>query len=167
MGAIHYRLNLFHLQGTHQNADGPMTESPQRSAFSHFHPILTRPQDNDHNGHLAGSTVHACFETAIQAFLVEQAELDLRDGELVGFVVSSAADFFALPGFPDVLEVGLGVTRLAGSTVEFRLALFRPGETEACAAGSVVQVFIERASGRPAALPETLQLILAGLSLNR
>lgn len=82
-------------------------------------------------------------------------------------MVSSAADFFALPGFPDVLEVGLGITRLAGSTVEYRLALFRPGEAEACAAGTLVQVFVERASGRPAALPETLQLILAGLSLNR
>lgn len=144
-----------------------MTESPQRSAFSHFHPILTRPQDNDLNGHVAGSTVHGYFEAAIQAFLVEQAELDLRDGELAGFVVSSAADFFALPGFPDVLEVGLGVTRLVGSTVEYRLALFRPGEPEACAAGTVVQVFVERVSGRPSALPETLQLTLAGLSLNR
>ena len=142
-----------------------MTESPQRSAFSHFHPILTRPQDNDHNGHLGGATVHAFFETAIHAFLVEQAELDLRDGELAAFVVSSAADFFALPGFPDVLEVGLGVTRLVGSTVEFRLALFRPGDGEACAAGTLVQVFVERASARPAALPETLRLILTGLTL--
>ena len=43
----------------------------------------------------------------------------------------------------------------------------RAGEAEACAAGSVVQVFVERASGRPVALSETLQLILAGLSLNR
>jgi acyl-CoA thioester hydrolase len=144
-----------------------MTESPQRSSFSHFHPILTRPQDNDLNGHLAGSTVHGFFETAIQAFLVEQAELNLRDGELAAFVVSSTADFFALPGFPDVLEVGLGVTRLVGSTVEFRLALYRPGDAEACAAGTVVQVFIERSSARPVVLPETLRLILAGLSLNR
>jgi len=64
-----------------------------------------------------------------------------------------------------VLEVGLGVTRLAGSTVEYRLALFRPGEPEACAAGTVVQVFIERASGRPVALPETLQVILSGILL--
>ncbi|MBC3420827.1 MULTISPECIES: acyl-CoA thioesterase [unclassified Pseudomonas] len=144
-----------------------MPETIKRSAFSHFHPILTRPQDNDHNGYLAGSTVHAFFETAIQAFLVEQAELDLRDGDLVGFVVSSAADFYALPGFPDVLEVGLGVTRLSGSTVEFCLALYRPGEAEPCAAGTVVHVFIERATGHPAVLPETLQLILAGLSLNR
>jgi len=142
-----------------------MIESPQRTAFSHFHPILTRPQDNDVNGHIAGATVHGFFETAIQAFLVEQAELDLRDGELAAFVVSSAADFFALPGFPDVLEVGLGITRLAGSTVEYRLALYRPGEADACAAGTVVQVFIERASGRPVQLPEVLQGILAGLQL--
>ncbi|AHD12394.1 thioesterase [Pseudomonas sp. FGI182] len=144
-----------------------MTESPQRTAFSHFHPILTRPQDNDLNGHIAGATVHGFFETAIQAFLVEQAELDLRDGELAAFVVSSAADFYALPGFPDVLEVGLGVARLACSTVEYRLALFRPGEPEACAAGTVVQVFIERANGRPVALPEALQVILSGVLLEQ
>ncbi|WP_176509119.1 MULTISPECIES: acyl-CoA thioesterase [Pseudomonas] len=143
-----------------------MTETPNRTAFSHFHPILTRPQDNEVNGHIAGATVHGFFETAIQAFLVEQADLDLRDGELAAFVVSSAADFFALPGFPDVLEVGLGVTRLVGSTVEYRLALYRPGETDACAAGTVVQVFIERASGRPVPLPEPLQVILAGLQLD-
>ncbi|MFK0312074.1 acyl-CoA thioesterase [Pseudomonas sp. NPDC090233] len=143
-----------------------MTESPNRNAFSHFHPILTRPLDNDHNGHIAGATVHGFFEIAIQAFLLEQAEFDLREGELAAFVVSSAADFFALPGFPDVLEVGLGVTRLAGSTVEYRLALYRPGETEACAVGAVVQVFIERASGRPVPLPMALQVILCSLKLN-
>ncbi|EAN8120780.1 acyl-CoA thioesterase, partial [Salmonella enterica] len=120
-----------------------MTESPQRSHFNHFHPILTRPQDNDLNGHIAGATVHGYFETALQAFLVEQAELDLRDGELAGVVISSAAQFYALPGFPDVLEVGLGVARLAGSTVEYRLALFRPGEAQALAAGTLVQVFVE------------------------
>ncbi|MNP02664.1 hypothetical protein D3C76_945240 [compost metagenome] len=144
-----------------------MIEAPQRKVFSHFHPILTRPQDNDFNGHIAGATVHAFFETAIQAFLVEQAELDLRDGALAAFVVSSAADFFALPGFPDVLEVGLGVTRLAGSTVEYRLALFRPGEAQACAAGNVVQVFIERDSGRPVALPAALHSTLSGLLPNQ
>ena len=143
-----------------------MTESPQRSHFNHFHPILTRPHDNDINGHIAGATVHGYFETAIQAFLVEQAELDLREGELVGVVISSAAQFYALPGFPDVLEVGLGVVRLAGSTVEYHLALFRPGEPQACAAGTVVQVFVERASGSPVTFPDALQASLAGLQFN-
>ncbi|WP_449430670.1 acyl-CoA thioesterase [Pseudomonas putida] len=144
-----------------------MTESPSHNAFSHFHPILTRPQDNDLNGHIAGASVHGYFETAIQAFLLQQAEVDLQGGELAAFVVSSAADFYALPGFPDVLEVGLGITRLAGSTVEYRLALYRPGEPDACAAGTVVQVFIERASGRPAALAPSLLATLSGLLLDR
>ncbi|MFV3327446.1 acyl-CoA thioesterase [Pseudomonas sp. NY15372] len=143
-----------------------MTESPQRSHFNHFHPILTRPQDNDLNGHIAGATVHGYFETALQAFLVEQAELDLRDGELAGVVISSAAQFYALPGFPDVLEVGLGVARLAGSTVEYRLALFRPGEAQALAAGTLVQVFVTRATGQPVALTGALHMTLAGLQLN-
>ncbi|KTS96784.1 acyl-CoA thioesterase [Pseudomonas parafulva] len=140
-----------------------MIQPPQRTAFSHVHPILTRAQDNDANGHIAGSTVHAYFETTIQSFLIEHAELDLRDGELAAFVVSSAADFYALPGFPDVLEVALGVTRLAGSTVEYRLALYRPGEAQACAVGTVVQVFIDRASGQPVALPAQLMAKLAAL----
>ena len=123
-----------------------MNESPQRSHFNHFHPILTRPQDNDVNGHIAGATVHGYFETAIQAFLFEQAELALRDGELAGVVISSAAQ--------------------AGSTVEYRLALFRPGEPQACAAGTVVQVFVERASGSPVTFPDALQGSLMGLQLN-
>lgn len=140
-----------------------MIQPPPRTAFTHFHPVLTRPQDNDVNGHIAGATVHGYFEAAIQAFLVEQAELDLRDGELAAFVVSASADFYALPAFPDVLEVGLGVVRLAGSTVEYRLALYRPGEAQACAAGTVVQVFIERASGQPVALPQPLHTLLSAL----
>ena len=143
-----------------------MTESPQRSHFNHFHPILTRPQDNDHNGHIAGATVHGYFEAAIQAFLIEQAELDLRDGELTGVVISSAAQFYALPGFPDVLEVGLGVARQAGSTVEYHLALFRPSEAQALAAGTLMQVFVERATGQPVAMTDALRRTLTGLQLN-
>ncbi|WP_313741221.1 thioesterase family protein [Pseudomonas sp.] len=142
-----------------------MTTSLQRIHFNHSHPILTRPHDHDLHGHVSGSSVHAYFETALQAFLLEEAELDLREGPLAAFVVSSSADFFALPGFPDMLEVALGVSRLAGSTVEYRLGLFRPGEPEPCAVGRVVQVFVERADGRPATLPEALQQLLAGLQL--
>ncbi|WP_312934398.1 thioesterase family protein [Pseudomonas sp.] len=137
----------------------------QRNHFSHSHPILTRPHDNDLHGHVSGATVHGYFETALQAFLLQEAGLDLREGPLAVFVVSSSADFFALPGFPDMLEVAVGVSRLAGSTVEYQLGLFRPGEPEPCAVGRVVQVFVERNSGRPAGLPDTLQQALAALQL--
>lgn len=138
-----------------------MTQPPLRQHFPHFHPILTRHLDSDLNGLIAGPAVHGFFDTAIHAYLLQQAGLDLQEGVVAGFVVSSAADFFALPGFPEVLEVGLRVTRLAGSTVEYQTALFRAGDEEACAAGKLVQVFVDRQTGLPVALPDTLQSALA------
>ncbi|MFQ6573544.1 acyl-CoA thioesterase [Pseudomonas sp. UM16] len=140
-----------------------MSEMPQRQDYPHLQPILTRWQDCDLNGHIAGATVYSYFDTTIQAFLLQQANLDPQEGEVLGFVVSSAADFFALPAFPDTLEVGLRVARLAGSSVEYQLGLFRLGEMQPCAAGKVVQVFVERGSGRPATLPAELQAALSRL----
>lgn len=140
-----------------------MSEMPQRHDYPHLQPILTRWQDSDLNGHIAGATVYSYFDTTIQAFLLQQANLDPQEGKVLGFVVSSAADFFALPAFPDPLEVGLRVARLAGSSVEYQLGLFRLGETQPCAAGKVVQVFVERDSGRPATLPAELQAALSRL----
>jgi len=140
-----------------------MNESPQRHQYPHFQPILSRYNDSDPNGHIAGPSVHAFFDTTIQAYLHQHAGLDLQEGAVAGFVVSSSADFFALPSFPDALEVGLRVARVAGSTVEYQLALLRLGETEACAQGRVVQVFVERQSGVPVALPAALQAALDAL----
>jgi len=140
-----------------------MSETPQRQDYPHLQPILTRWQDSDPNGYIAGATVYGYFDTTIHAFLQQQAGLDPQDGEVMGFVVSSAADFFALPAFPDTLEVGLRVARLAGSSVEYQLGLFRVGEAQPCAAGKVVQVFVERASGRPVPLPDALQVALLRL----
>ncbi|MNJ75873.1 hypothetical protein D3C77_730440 [compost metagenome] len=55
------------------------------------------------------------------------------------------------------------MARLAGSTVEYQLGLFRVGEVQSCAAGKVVQVFVERATGRPVVLPTELQVALQRL----
>ncbi|WP_258197909.1 acyl-CoA thioesterase [Pseudomonas capeferrum] len=140
-----------------------MTDLTHRQRFTHFHPILTRYQDADLNGHIGGALVHGYFETAILAFLAQQAGLDLREGPITGFVVSSSADFLALPSFPDSLQVGIGVARLGGSTVEYQLALFRVAEDEACAVGNVVQVFVDRATGAPVTVTGDLHVVLSGL----
>lgn len=81
----------------------------------------------------------------------------------MGFVVSSGCDFFASAAFPECLEVGLRAARVAGSSVEYELALFKVGEAQPSAAGRMVQVFVERASGQPASLPVALQGALAAL----
>jgi acyl-CoA thioester hydrolase len=82
---------------------------------------------------------------------------------VVGFVVSSACDYFASVAFPDRIEIGLRVGKLGNSSVQYELAVFKAGEDEACAAGRFVHVFVDRASNQPVAIPGQLRAALERL----
>ena len=84
---------------------------------------------------------------------------------MVGFVVSSACDYFASIAFPDLIEVGLRVGKLGNSSVQYELAVFKVGETEACAAGRFVHVFVNRASNQPVPIPPGLRAALERLAV--
>ena len=64
--------------------------TPQRADYRHFQPIITRWHDNDVYGHVNNVTYYSFFDTAVNTYLIEQGGLDIHDGEVVGFVVSSA-----------------------------------------------------------------------------
>ena len=143
-----------------------MPEQPKhlRRDYKHFQPITTRWHDNDIYGHVNNVVYYGFFDTAVNNYLIQQGGLDIQDGDIVGFVVSSACDYFASIAYPDLVEVGLRVARLGNSSVQYELAIFREGEQEACAAGRFVHVFVERASNRPTAIPGRLRAALEALS---
>ncbi|WP_296250800.1 acyl-CoA thioesterase [Pseudomonas sp. UBA4194] len=128
-----------------------------RADYRYFQPILTRWHDNDVYGHVNNVTYYSYFDTAVNTYLIEQGGLDIHGGAVVGFVVSSACDYFASVAFPDRLEVGLRVGKLGSSSVQYELAVFRAGEEEACAAGRFVHVFVDRATNQPVAIPDGLR----------
>ncbi|MDH1669948.1 acyl-CoA thioesterase [Stutzerimonas stutzeri] len=143
-----------------------MPEQPKhlRRDYKHFQPITTRWHDNDIYGHVNNVVYYGFFDTAVNNYLIQQGGLDIQDGDIVGFVVSSACGYFASIAYPDLIEVGLRVARLGNSSVQYELAIFREGEQEACAAGRFVHVFVERASNRPTAIPGRLRAALEALS---
>jgi acyl-CoA thioester hydrolase len=134
-----------------------------RGDYRHFQPITTRWHDNDVYGHVNNVVYYGYFDSAVNAYLIERGGLDIHDGDVVGFVVSSACDYFASIAFPDRIEVGLRVGKLGNSSVQYELAVFKAGEEEACAAGRFVHVFVDRASNRPVPIPESLRQALAAL----
>ena len=135
-----------------------MTEqTPQRSDYPHFQPITTRWHDNDIYGHVNNVTYYSFFDSAVNSYLIERGGLDIHDGEVVGFAVSSSCDYFASIAYPDLIEVGVRVGKLGNSSVQYELAVFKAGEVEACAAGRFVHVFVDRASNRPVAIPDRLR----------
>ena len=137
---------------------------PQREDYRHFQPITTRWHDNDVYGHVNNVTYYSFFDTAVNTYLIEQGGLDIHDGGVVGFVVSSSCDYFASVAFPECIEVGLRVGKLGNSSVQYELAVFKVGEAEACAAGRFVHVFVDRASNQPVAIPPGLREALQQLA---
>ena len=137
-----------------------------RSDYPHFQPITTRWHDNDLYGHVNNVTYYSYFDSAVNAYLIEVGGLDIHDGSVVGFVVSSSCDYFASIAFPERIEIGLRVGKLGNSSVQYELAVFKAGEDEACAAGRFVHVFVERQSNRPVSIPEPLRAALTALLVN-
>ncbi len=143
-----------------------MPEQPKhlRRDYQHFQPITTRWHDNDIYGHVNNVVYYGFFDTAVNNYLIRHGGLDIQSGEIVGFVVSSACDYFASIAYPDVIEVGLRVAKLGNSSVQYELAIFREGEQEASAAGRFVHVFVDRASNRPTPIPPRLRAALEALA---
>ena len=137
-----------------------------RRDYPHFQPISTRWHDNDIYGHVNNVTYYSYFDSAVNVYLIEVGGLDIHDGEVVGFVVSSSCDYFASIAFPERIEIGLRVAKLGNSSVQYELAVFKQGEEQACAAGRFVHVFVERASNRPLPIPERLREALAALQIS-
>jgi acyl-CoA thioester hydrolase len=60
----------------------------------------------------------------------------------VGIVVSSYCDYFASVSFPDILDLGLRVTRLGFSSVTYEVGVFKRGEENVKAVGGFTHVFV-------------------------
>lgn len=128
--------------------------APQRSAFAAFVAMTTRWKDNDPYGHLNNVVYYELFDAAVNQLLIDRGLLDPASSPVIGLVVESRCRFFAALAFPVAVEVGVAVASLGRSSVSYRLAVFKTGAETAAAEGGYTHVYIDRASGRPVAIPD-------------
>tara|TARA_R110001592_G_scaffold357416_1_gene660702 strand:+ start:301676 stop:302107 length:432 start_codon:yes stop_codon:yes gene_type:complete len=136
---------------------------PSRADYKVFYPISTRWSDNDIYGHVNNVTYYSYFDTAANRYLIEEGGLDIGDGSIVGYVVSSGCEYHAPITYPEPVEAGLRVDRLGNSSVQYGLAIFRQGSDEAVAHGHFVHVFVNRAENKSVPIPESLRTALEKL----
>jgi len=132
----------------------------QRINYRYFSEINTRWKDNDVYGHVNNVAYYSYFDTVANKYLIEQGGLDISNAEVVGFVVASQCQYLAPIAYPEAIEVGFRANRLGSSSVEYGLAIFRKGESEAVAHGTFTHVFVNRASGQSAPIPESIRRAL-------
>ena len=141
-----------------------MAMTPEsRDRFPHFLAIPTRWMDNDVYGHVNNVTYYSYFDTVINRYLIAAGGLDIAAGPVIGVAAESHCRYRRAVAFPADLDAGLRVGKLGRTSVRYEIGIFAPGEDEAAAEGWFVHVFVDRATRRPAELPEALRAALQKL----
>ena len=141
----------------------PMTPSATRpspeprSAYRYLRAIPTRWMDNDVYGHVNNVTYYSYFDTVVNGYLIERGALDIARSEVIGLVVETHCNYFSPIAFPATITAGLRVAHRGTSSVRYEIGIFRGDDETASAQGHFVHVYVDRASGRPVALPDALQ----------
>ena len=128
-------------------------QPPTRDNFRHWHALTTRWADNDAYGHVNNTVYYEWFDTAVNAWMIEQGLLDIANGDPIALVVETGCTYFSPLEFPEDVEVGLAVDRLGRSSIRYRIGVFSGGADAAAAAGHFVHVVVDRTSRRPVAMP--------------
>ncbi len=148
-----------------QDAKAARPKPPNRTDFSDFHTLPTRWADNDVYGHINNVAYYGFFDTAVNAYLIEQCGLDIHRGPVIGLVVETGCHYYSPAAFPDVLDIGLGVERMGHSSVVYRLGVFLADKPDipGIALGRFVHVYVDRDTQRPVSLPEQIRAGLTAL----
>jgi acyl-CoA thioester hydrolase len=134
-----------------------------RADFRVFRAIPTRWHDNDAFGHVNNVVYYGWFDTAVNAWLIENGFLDLAGSDVVGLVVETGCTYFESVAFPETVEAGIAVERLGNSSVTYRIGIFRQGGEQAAAQGRFTHVYVERASQKPVPIPASLRGALVAI----
>ena len=141
----------------------PKPQALPRSAYPVFRTITTRWMDNDAYGHVNNVVYYSWFDTAVNAYLIEQGVLDIHHGASIGLVVETQCNYFAPLAFPQTIEAGIRVAHQGTSSVRYEVGLFAQAEPMTAARGHFVHVYVDRIHRRPVPLSAECQTVLETL----
>ncbi|KAG7091908.1 hypothetical protein E1B28_008304 [Marasmius oreades] len=102
-------------------------------------------------------------DSIVNTYLIESCGQIPQTSPSIGFVVSSWSQFFAPVSFPDLLDIGLRVTKLGNSSVSYEVGLFKSGEDAPSVVGGFTHVFVEREKRKSVSIGERVRAGLKNL----
>ena len=84
----------------------------------------------------------------------------------IGLVVDSACSFFQELSYPEIIDVGVAISKLGNSSVQYDLAIFKQGHEVASAQGHFVHVFVDRQTRKSTPIPIKIRDALYQYSVN-
>jgi acyl-CoA thioester hydrolase len=124
-----------------------------RDRFKAWRSFATRWADNDVYGHVNNTVFYQWFDSAVNAWLIDQHLLDIDGGKIIGLVVETRCSFFAPLTFPRPVEVGIALAHIGNSSVRYRVGIFDVGHDLTAAHGEFTHVYVDHKTRRPMPLP--------------
>jgi len=116
--------------------------------------------DNDVYGHVNNVTYYSYFDSIANSYLIEKAGFDIKASPNIGYIVSSACQYYSSIAFPDKIYGAFRVNKLGNSSVEYGVAIFKEGQESACAYGTMTHVFVARDNEQPVRIDGELRTAL-------
>jgi len=135
-------------------------------SYAHWQAVPLRWKDNDVYGHVNNVVHYALMDTVINTWLIEQGDLDVENGKVIGLCVESHCNYHGSVSFPDTLSVGLRVAHLGRSSVRYEIGMYREGQEDVIAEGHFVHVFVDRETRRPVQITGKLRESLEALKVS-
>jgi acyl-CoA thioester hydrolase len=124
-----------------------------REEFKVWREMTSRWADNDAYGYINNTVYYELFDSAVNAWMVEQGMLDIENGDPIALVVETRCSYSVPLAFPEPLEIGLAVTELGRSSIRYRIGVFARKAGSAAAEGQFVHVVVDRSTRRPVEIP--------------
>lgn len=127
----------------------------QREQYAFIFPIQTRWADNDLYGHVNNVSYYSYFDSAANALLIQHCQFDPQHATSIGLVVESMCQFHQELSYPEIIEVGVAISKIGNSSVTYDLAIFKQQQADAAAQGHFVHVFVDRNTRQSTTLMQT------------
>lgn len=115
--------------------------------------MTTRWADNDAYGHVNNTVYYEWFDSAVNAWMVQNGMLDIVDGDPIALVVETRCTYAAPLAFPQTVEIGIAAAELGRSSIRYRIGVFADGKEAAAAEGEFIHVAVDRTTRRPVEIP--------------
>lgn len=137
-----------------------------RSYYKYFLEIQTRWNDNDMYGHVNNVVYYSFFDTVINEYQIQYANLRPRNdlkNEYGVYCVSSSCTYLAPLHYPQIVEAGLSVEHIGNTSVVYHVGIFIKGEDDkvtARAYGDFVHVFVDKKTNKKTPVPKGIRKAL-------
>ena len=127
--------------------------SETRENFRYFTSITTRWRDNDVYQHVNNTVYISWMDTAVAEYLIKEGGMRYGESKTIGLIVESFCQYRAPVAYPEVVEAGIRVAHIGGSSARYEVGIFKEGVAEAASVGYFVHVFVDSDTNRPAGVP--------------